>query len=242
LEESAAQPGGSWPHYYDSLRLFSPARFSSLPGLRFPGDPERYPARDEVIAYLRDYARHFQLPIVTDTRGARIARENGLFVVQTENGQVFQARGLIAATGSFHRPHLPTIPGQELFGGTILHSSAYQNPMPFRGQRIVVVGAGNSAIQIATELAQVADVSLATRAPVRFVNQRPYGRDVHFWWWLTRLDRRPIDSPLAQWLEHRAKDTGRHWQPGVLHSCRCSRALPRTALPGTMAGLRKWIR
>jgi putative flavoprotein involved in K+ transport len=114
-----------------------------------------------VIAYLRDYARHFQLPIVTNTRVARVARENGLFVVQTENGQVFQARSLIAATGSFHRPHLPTIPGQELFGGTILHSYAYQNPMPFRGQRIVVVGAGNSAIQIATELAQVGDVSLA---------------------------------------------------------------------------------
>jgi putative flavoprotein involved in K+ transport len=207
--DAATQPGGSWPQYYDSLRLFSPAGFSSLPGLRFPGDPESYPARDEVIAYLRDYANHFHLPIVTNTRVAHIARENGLFVVQTENGQAFQARSLIAATGSFHRPHLPTIPGQELFGGTILHSYAYQSPMLFHGQRIVVVGAGNSAVQIATELAQVADVSLATRTPVRFVNQRPYGRDVHFWWWLTRLDRRPIDSRLAQWLERRAKNTGR---------------------------------
>jgi putative flavoprotein involved in K+ transport len=207
--EAATEPGGSWPHYYESLRLFSPAGFSSLPGLRFPGDPERYPARDEVIAYLRDYACHFQLPIVTNTHVARIARENGLFAVQTENGQVFQARSLIAATGSFHRPYLPALPGQNLFGGTVLHAFAYQNPSPFHCQRVVVVGAGNSAIQIATELAQVADVSLATRAPVRFVNQRPYGHDVHFWWWLTRLDRRPLDSRLAQWLERRAKNTGR---------------------------------
>src|SRR3712207_4885630 len=63
--EGADQPGGSWPHCYESLRLFSPARFSSLPGLPFFGDPERYPARDEVITYLRQYAAHFQLPIVT---------------------------------------------------------------------------------------------------------------------------------------------------------------------------------
>jgi putative flavoprotein involved in K+ transport len=207
--EAAAQPGGSWPQYYDSLRLFSPAGFSSLPGLRFPGNPERYPARDEVISYLRDYATYFQLPIVTNTRVASIIREHGLFAVQTNNGQVFQARSLIAATGSFHRPHLPALPDQELFGGTVLHAYAYQSPRPFHGQRIVVVGAGNSAIQIATELAEVADVSLATRAPIRFVHQRPYGRDVHFWWWLTGLDRRPIDSPLAQWLERRAKNTGR---------------------------------
>src|SRR5215207_10151054 len=71
--EAAAQPGGSWPHYYDSLRLFSPARFSSLPGLPFFGDPEHYPARDEVIAYLRQYADYFQLPIVTDARVAHVA-------------------------------------------------------------------------------------------------------------------------------------------------------------------------
>jgi putative flavoprotein involved in K+ transport len=206
--EASAQPGGSWPHYYESLRLFSPARFSSLPGLRFPGDPERYPARDEVIAYLRDYATHFQLPIVGNTRVARIIREHGLFAVQTDSGQVFQAHSLIAATGAFHRPHLPILPGQELFGGSILHSYAYQNPTSFEGQRVVIVGAGNSAVQIATELARVADVSLATRAPVRFIHQRPYGRDVHFWWWLTRLDRRPLDSRLAQWLERHAKGTG----------------------------------
>src|SRR5689334_9422832 len=77
--EASAQPGGSWPHYYDSLRLFSPAQFSSLPGLLFPGDPERYPARDEVIAYLRQYADHFQLPIASGVRVASVARDGELF-------------------------------------------------------------------------------------------------------------------------------------------------------------------
>jgi putative flavoprotein involved in K+ transport len=207
--DAAAQPGGSWPQYYDSLRLFSPARFSSLPGLCFPGDPEGYPARDEVIAYLRQYAEHFQLPIVTNARVTQVARDGELFIVQTEDSHVYYARSLIAATGSFHRPYLPDLPGQDGFGGTIVHAFTYRNPTTFEGQRVVVVGAGNSAVQIAAELAQVARVTLATRAPVRFVNQRPYGHDIHFWWWLTRFDARPLDSPLGAWLNRLADGKGR---------------------------------
>jgi putative flavoprotein involved in K+ transport len=126
--EGAPQAGGSWPHYYESLRLFSPARFSSLPGLPFFGDPERYPARDEVIAYLRQYAAHFQLPIITAARVATVARDGNLFRVQIDDGRTFHARSLIAATGSFHRPYLPDLPGQEAFRGTTLHSFAYRMP------------------------------------------------------------------------------------------------------------------
>ncbi len=213
--DAAAQAGGSWPHHYNSLRLFSPARFSSLPGLPFPGDPEGYPARDEVIAYLRQYAEHFQLPIVGNVRVEQVVRHGELFTAQADDGRVFQARSLIAATGSFHRLYVPQIPGKDVFGGTILHSFAYRDPAPFQGQRVVVVGAGNSAVQIATELAQVARVTLATREPVRFVNQRPYGRDIHFWWWLTRFDTRPLDSAIGRWLNRlvdgkgpRVLDTG----------------------------------
>jgi putative flavoprotein involved in K+ transport len=199
-----------------------------LPGLRFPGDPERYPARDEVVAYLRGYATHFQLPIVGGMHVAGITCEQGLFAVQTDTGHVFQAHNLIAATGSFHRPHLPTLPGQETFRGTILHSCAYQNPASFHGQRIIVVGGGNSAVQIAVELAQVAQVTLATHNPVRFINQRPYGRDVHFWWWLTRLDRRSLNAQRQQ-LKSPAKSAG----PRVLDTG-VYRAALATGRPGHM--------
>src|SRR6185369_8738935 len=71
LLEASEQAAGSWPHYYDSLKLFSPAGYSSLPGLPFPGDADRYPTRDEVIAYLRRYATHFELPVTT---GAAVQR------------------------------------------------------------------------------------------------------------------------------------------------------------------------
>ena len=206
--EASDSPGGSWPHYYASLRLFSPARFSSLPGLAFPGDPERYPARDEVIAYLHQYAAHFGLPVVTGARVEAVTRDGERFMVRTAGGQVFKSQRLIAATGSFHRPHIPRLPGQESFSGAVLHSFAYRDSAPFAGQRVVVVGAGNSAVQIATELARVARVSLATREPVRFVAQRPLGRDVHFWWWLARLDTSPIESPRGRLFARLVAGTG----------------------------------
>ena len=81
--EARGEPGGSWPGYYDSLTLFSPARYSGLPGMRFPGSPDRYPARDEVVGYLRGYAEAFGLPVLAGkrvlraTRGALRARGSG---------------------------------------------------------------------------------------------------------------------------------------------------------------------
>src|SRR6185369_8057024 len=72
LLEASEQAAGSWPHYYDSLRLFSPAGYSSLPGMRFPGDPDRYPTRDEVIDYLTRYAEALKLPVRTQTRVQRV--------------------------------------------------------------------------------------------------------------------------------------------------------------------------
>jgi putative flavoprotein involved in K+ transport len=206
--EASDEPGGSWPHYYDSLRLFSPARFSSLPGMPFPGDPERYPARDEVVAYLRSYAVRFQLPVVAGARVETVVRDGELFHVRTVDGRSYQSDSLIGATGAFHRPHLPQLPGQEQFGGELSHSFSYRRSEPFAAQRVVVVGGGNSAVQIATELARVARVSLAVREPVRFVSQRPYGRDVHFWWSLLRFDTSPLESPQARLFARLASGKG----------------------------------
>ena len=192
--EASAQPAGSWPNYYDNLKLFTPARYAALPGLPFPGAPDRYPLRDEVVAYLRDYAAHFGLPVVTGARVEHVQRSGLWFHLLTAAGDLFQARGLIAATGSFHRPYLPHFPGQAAFRGRILHAAAYRNPEPFRDRRVVVVGAGNSAVQIGVEIARVARVTLATRAPVKFIRQRLLGRDIHFWVRLTGLDMFPFGS------------------------------------------------
>lgn len=223
--DSAQRPGGSWPHYYQSLRLFSPARFSSLPGLPFPGSGERYPARDEVIAYFRSYADHFQFPLALGSPVTAVTHNADGFDVATADTHTYHARSMIAATGAFHLPYLPTIAGQEIFGGTRLHTFGYQDPTPFAGQRVVVVGAGNSAVQIAAELATVAQVTLATRRPVQFVNQRPLGRDVHWWWSQLRLDTSAFESLPGALFRRLVGDRG----PVVLDTGVYQAALARQA-------------
>jgi putative flavoprotein involved in K+ transport len=195
--EAGADPVGSWPHYYDSLTLFSPARFSALPGQPFPGDGERYPTRDEVVAYLRAYAQNLDADIRRHEYVDTVARDDdGRLIARTATGLNVEAGMVIAATGGFRRPHRPALPGLDRFTGAVLHSSQYRAPDVFAGRRVVVVGAGNSAVQIAADLASVARVSLATRAPLRFRRQRPFGRDLH--WWLIRsgLDSASIGRRL----------------------------------------------
>lgn len=191
--EATGEATGSWPRYYDSLTLFSPARYSALPGRMFPGDPDRYPHRDEVVDYLRSYASGLDADIHTSTPVEAVASTDGEgFTVTTGARAMFTAPRVIAATGSFGSPFLPAVTGRDEFGGRVLHASGYRNPAEFAGQRVVVVGAGNSAVQIAAELAEHAEAVLASRAPVKFVPQRPLGRDVHFWFTVTGFDAAPL--------------------------------------------------
>jgi putative flavoprotein involved in K+ transport len=191
LCEAGPQPAGSWPKYYESLRLFSPARYASLPGLPFPGDPDAYPTRTEVATYLGQYAQHFQLPIILNMRVVKTWQEGGLFHLQDEAGQLLKARQLVVATGAFNDPHIPCLPHQDSFQGQIIHSAEYRNPKVFKDKRVVVVGAGNSAVQIAVELAQNTKTTITSRHPIAFQPQRLFQRDVHFWIKLTGLDNLP---------------------------------------------------
>lgn len=196
--EAAGGPGGSWPHYYDSLTLFSPARFSCLPGHALPGDPERYPRRDEVVSYLREYASRLDADLRYGWRVEGVERDGDGFVLTTSDGSRVRSAVVVAATGGFTRPHRPALPGLEDFTGTVLHAAEYRSPEPFTGQRVVVVGGGNSGVQIAAELAGVARVSLATRVPVAWANQRPLGRDIHWWFTRTGLDAAPLRGVWAK--------------------------------------------
>jgi putative flavoprotein involved in K+ transport len=193
--EASDRPTGSWPRYYDSLRLFSPAEYSSMPGMPFPGAPDRYPGRDEVADYLAHYAARLDVEIHTSTRVQTIRQDGREFTVFTEGGQALRASGIVAATGSFSNPHRPSFPGEETFTGELSHVADYRNPAPYAGQRMIVVGAGDSAAQIANELAPVATVTLATRHPVRFIPQRLGGQDIHYWLRATGFDTLP-----AGWL------------------------------------------
>lgn len=194
--EAGDEPVGAWPRYRDSLTLNSPARYASLPGLAFPGDPDHYPTRDEVVAYLRTYAARFGLRIRTHSRVQMVERAGRGFQVTVAGGVRLLASTVIAATGFFGHPATPTLPGQDRFTGRSLHLADYRRPEPFHGQRVVVVGGGNGGVQVGIELAAVATVTLATRRPIRRLPQRLLGRDIHFWLRWLGLDH-------VQWLGER---------------------------------------
>ena len=193
--EASGRPTGSWPRYYDSLRVFSPAAYSSMPGMPFPGAPDHYPGRDEVTDYLERYAAGLDVEIQTDTVVETIRQDGKGFVVLTQDGREMPASGIVAASGSFSNPYRPRFPGEDTFTGELSHVADYRNPTPYTRKRVIVVGAGDSAAQVANELAPLATVTIATRHPVRFIPQRLGGKDVHYWLRETGFDTLP-----AVWL------------------------------------------
>ncbi|WP_329316543.1 NAD(P)-binding domain-containing protein [Streptomyces sp. NBC_01278] len=120
----------------------------------------------------------------TGRRVIAVQADGGGFDAHLEGGGQLRARAVVAASGSSGRPHRPDLLGLETFAGRILHAADYRSRAPFAGQRVVVVGAGNSAVQIAAELARESRTTLATRAPAQFARQHLLGNDLYFW--LTR--------------------------------------------------------
>ncbi len=212
--ESSDQATGSWPHYYDSLKLFSPARLSSLPGMKIRGTADHYPRRDEVICYLQKYAQKFDLPIRTNQQVIAVEKNKDSFMIETLAGDRFRARAIINATGSFHNPFTPEIKDRDSFKGEVLHSSAYRNLNRFKGKRVIIVGRGNSAVQIAVELADHSYTSLAVLQPVEFVKQKIFGLDLHYWIRALGLDtfpfwrfgkKAPVPSAVADLGDYKQK-------------------------------------
>ncbi|MFB7301442.1 ArsO family NAD(P)H-dependent flavin-containing monooxygenase, partial [Streptomyces rubiginosohelvolus] len=162
-----AAPGGSWQHMWDSLHLFSPAQYSSLPGRLMPAQGgETYPDVGHVVDYLTDYEKRYDLPVQHGTRVNAVRRDAGRLQVEADTG-TWRARAVISATGSWSRPFLPAVPGREVFTGRQLHTVNYRSPADFAGQHVIVVGGGNSGAQIA------ADLALDSRVEVTWVTQRP---------------------------------------------------------------------
>jgi putative flavoprotein involved in K+ transport len=192
LVEAGPAVGGSWQHYWHSVRLFSPARYSSLPGMSYSMPADAYPGRDEVIDYLRGYAAFFKIPVILNSPVERVEKIDDLFYINITSGNVLRTPQLIVATGPFNTPYVPEISGHEEFQGRVLHSYNYTEPSSFADERVVVVGANNSAVQIGVELAQVADVSLATRRPIHWAPKYVLGKNVFFWLHDTGYDMIPL--------------------------------------------------
>ncbi|WP_175615765.1 flavin-containing monooxygenase [Piscibacillus halophilus] len=190
--EASEQTAGSWPKYYNNLVLFSPVQYSSLPGLDIDGGYDSYPNKDTVIQYLNQYRNYFNLNVQTRKKVEEIKKSNQFFSLKTVDQELYKARAIICATGSFNNPYIPNIDNMNTFEGKLMHSFQYREANNIKDERIVVVGGRNSAVQIAIELAQVANVSIATRTPIKYIPQRLLGKDGHFWGRLIGYDTFPI--------------------------------------------------
>ncbi|MEM9831288.1 MAG: ArsO family NAD(P)H-dependent flavin-containing monooxygenase [Bacteroidota bacterium] len=170
--------GGNWLHYWESLRLFSPAQWSSLPGVLMPGGSDYYPSRDDTIRYLEAYETWYQLPIERSVTVETVRQREGKFVLATSRGE-YRSRAIISATGSFQKPYIPPFPGQANFQGSTIHSADYRTSEPFQDKRVLVVGEGNSGAQILAEVSQVAQATTwVTLNEPQFLPDEVTGRDL----------------------------------------------------------------
>jgi putative flavoprotein involved in K+ transport len=144
-----ARVGDSWRHRYDSLTLFTPRAFSSLPGLALDGDPEGYPTRDEFANYLETYASHFDLPVHSGNGVARLERRaDERFAAQLDDGRYIVAKAVIVATGAFQKPIIPTIAAGFDSAVKQLTPESYHNPSDLPLGMVLIVGDGASGRDI----------------------------------------------------------------------------------------------
>lgn len=199
--DGASRIGESWRRRWDSLRLFTPAAYSSLPGMVFPAPPDHLPDKDEVADYLERYADRFELPVRRGVRVTSLVRDGDRFLVQA-HGARYEAANVVVATGPFQRPRIPEVAAHLAPEILQLHSSEYRNPLALPDGPVLVVGVGNSGAQIALELARTRPVWLAGRETGR-IPRRVLGRDVYDWLWPV-MRRLTVDTRAGRRLRQRA--------------------------------------
>lgn len=170
--DAAEQPGGAWARMWPTLRTFSPAQYSSLPGWMMP-TYAGYPPAGQVTDYLTRYEERYDLSVQRPVRVHRVERAADGLLVRTDKGDWLAAH-VVSATGTWSRPFIPTYPGR--FAGQQLHTAQYRQAADFAGRRVAIVGGGNSAAQILAEVSAVADTTWLTQRPPRFLPDDVDGR------------------------------------------------------------------
>lgn len=195
--EAAGRPAAAWRARWDSLRLFTPTRYASLPGKPFPGDPDSYPGRDEVVEYLADYAQQFELPVELSSPVHSVKPADGGYLVETE-GRAYEAGQVVIATGPFQVPRVPAI-ASGLDGVVVsFHSSDYRTPDAIPPGPVLVVGGGNTGFQIAEELSAEHEVHLSIGSRQAPLPQTILGVDAFRFLDATGLIYKTRDSRLGR--------------------------------------------
>jgi len=201
--ERAGEIAPAWRERWDSLALFTSRRYSALPALPFPGDPDGYPTRDEVIAYLEDYVETFDLSIELNSEVTALERdEDGRFRLEV-SGRTIIADQVVVATGPFQKPFVPELAEKIAADVVRTHAVGYRRPGDVPQGTVLVVGGGNTGFQIAKELSATHSVVLSIGSRQKPLPQRLLGRDL--FWWLTkaRILNKTVESRLGRKLSTR---------------------------------------
>jgi len=173
--EKTNSVGTPWRNHYRRLHLHTNKRISNLPFKKFARTIPRYPSRQQVVDYLDDYQKEHMINPIFNTEAARIVKGPGGWMTETNNG-VFKSKYVIIATGAFAKPKAVHVKGMATFPGQIVHSYDYKTGSDYKGQKVLVVGFGNSACEIAIDLyEQGARPSMAVRSPVNVIPRDVFG-------------------------------------------------------------------
>jgi putative flavoprotein involved in K+ transport len=182
--DASARVGDPWRRRWDSLQLFTVARYSELPGLQFPGDPEHFPGKEEIADYLEAYARTFELPLRLRSEVTSLEPSNGGYRIEAsspDGAKSFEASQAIVATGAYQRPYVPPIAERLSPEVAQLHSADYRNPGQIPEGDVLVVGAANSGAGIAEDLASTHRVHLSRGSRITPLPRRILGKSLHWW-------------------------------------------------------------
>lgn len=193
--EKNSMTGDSWRNRWDSLMLFTPSQYDSLPGKPFPSLRGIYPGKNEMADYLSNYAREFGLPVRNGVSVTGLSSVNDHFEIETPEGKII-AKNVIVATGTNPIPKIPSFAGsikKEVFQ---IHSSAYRNPDNLPQGDILVVGAGTSGVQIAIEVSKSRKTFLSGKTTFHIPDPvlRYAGR--FYWWFISNV--LTINTPLGR--------------------------------------------
>ncbi|MFL5756237.1 MAG: flavin-containing monooxygenase [Chloroflexota bacterium] len=209
LFERHGRLGDSWRMRFDSLALFTPRSYSALPGLALVGDPDAFPAKDEIADYLERYGQHFALPVRLDAEVVSLEKIDERFRATIADGSIVDARAVVIASGAFQAPAIPPLASGASAHVAQLTPDAYANPASVPPGTVLVVGDGATGRHIAQELAATHRAVLAGGRPRRLVPDRILGRSG--FWWLDRLGlaRASRYSRIGRWLHSRDPFPGR---------------------------------
>ena len=200
--------GDAWRNRWDSLRLFTPARYAGLPGMRFPAPKDSFPTKEQVADYLVEYARSFHLPVRNGVRVDRLCKEDGRFVMSA-GGRRFESENVVVAMANYQVPRIPAFAGELDPGIVHLHSQEYRNPSQLQEGEVLVVGVGNSGADIALDVA---------RTHQTWISGKESG---YVPWRIEKLVRHNLVVSLASFLGHHVLTVktpiGRKLRPKLLH-------------------------